>query len=66
MLFNGNGGSLLPLSATLIPTGGAPRAITGRHYGLPVVGFMVHNYRNTGVLSRYGGVIEHKYTRRIE
>ena len=37
----------------------------GRTYGLPTVGFMVHNYSRTGVASTYGGVIQHKFTRLI-
>lgn len=54
-----------PASATLTPLGGAPGAVPGLHDGLPVLGVALHNYQNAGVTSRYGGVIEHKYTRSI-
>ncbi|MBL8512845.1 MAG: hypothetical protein JNJ55_02555 [Betaproteobacteria bacterium] len=37
----------------------------GRAYGLPVVGFMVHNFNRTGVVSQYGNLSDHKYTRLI-
>lgn len=52
--------SLTPLSATLNGV-----AIPGTHFGLPLIGAMFHNYTNTGVLSSYGSVIPHKYTRNI-
>jgi hypothetical protein len=65
MNFNTMTQGLVPTSATLTPLGGAAAAVAGRHNGLPVVGFMVHNYQNAGVTSRYGGVVEHKFTRNI-
>ena len=37
----------------------------GRVYGLPVVGFMAHNFNRTGVVSQYGNTSVHKYTRLI-
>ncbi len=41
--------------------------MTGTHRGLPVIGFMVHDYINTNVAgSSYGGVVAHKYGRNIE
>lgn len=42
-----------------------PGLFIGDHYGLPVVGFGVHNYTRTGVVSNYGGVLNHKFTRLI-
>lgn len=39
--------------------------VIGAHYGLPVVGSMFHNYNRSGVVSTYGGVITHKFTRLI-
>ncbi|HEX4857709.1 MAG TPA: hypothetical protein VFV17_01745 [Usitatibacteraceae bacterium] len=65
MNFNTATQGLTPVAATLTPLGGAPAAIPGRHNGLPVLGMMLHNYQNTGVTSRYGGVVEHKFTRSI-
>jgi hypothetical protein len=65
MNFNSMTQGLTPTTATLTPLGGAAAAIGGRHNGLPVVGFMVHNYQNAGVTSRYGGTVDHKYTRNI-
>ena len=57
---------LTPVSATLTPLGGAAAPmVSGRHNGLPVVGVMLHNYSNTGVVSKYGGVVDHKFTRNI-
>ena len=53
--------SITPLSATLNGV-----AVTGTHYGLPVIGVMVHNYTNASVASSYGGVVPHKYTRNID
>ncbi len=58
--------TVAPTSATLTPTSGVARTIRGVHFGLPVIGFMMHNYRNGSVQSSYGGVIEHKFTTRIE
>ena len=67
-----NFNSLLQVLATTGATttrtalGGAPVAVVGAVYnGLPVVGVMMHNYQNTGVVSRYGGVVDHKFTRSI-
>jgi hypothetical protein len=51
---------------TRTPLGGTPSAAFAATYnGLPVVGVMLHNYQNAGVVSRYGGVIDHKFTRSI-
>ena len=57
---------LTPLSATLISPAGTQTSIPGVHYGLPVIGLMLHNYQNTNVASRYGGVVEHAYSVRVE
>jgi hypothetical protein len=57
---------LTPTSAFLISPNGTRASIPGLHYGLPVIGLMLHNYKNANVTSRYGGVIEHTYTVRIE
>jgi hypothetical protein len=58
---------LTPTSATLTPLGMAPAALApGNHDGLPVLGMMLHNFQNTGVTSRYGGVINHNFTRQIQ
>ncbi len=64
---------LTPASAsfngTALVLGGASTQITGTlvgsHYGLPVVGMMLHNYTKSGVVSNYGGVLPHKFTRAI-
>jgi len=56
------------LNGTAFAVGGASATAgltIGTHYGLPVVGFAVHNYTRTGVVSNYGGVLGHKYTRLI-
>ncbi len=58
--------AMTPVSATLISAAGTATPVPGRHYGLPVIGLMLHNYKNANVVSRYGGVIEHSYTVRIE
>lgn len=51
---------------TRTPLGGALGAAFDATYnGLPVVGFMVHNYQNAGVSSLYGGLVDHKFTRSI-
>lgn len=51
---------------TRTPLGAAPGAAFAATYnGLPVVGFMVHNYQNAGVSSQYGGLVDHKFTRSI-
>jgi hypothetical protein len=58
---------LRPVSAVLT-IGGVPAPVPlgyGRHNGMPVIGAMVHNYRNTGVASLYGSVVEHRFTRSI-
>ncbi len=69
MTFNMDIQGLTPMAATLTALGitEAPVAVMPppRHNGMPVIGAMVHMYRNTGVASRYGGVIEHTYTRKI-
>lgn len=57
---------LTPVSAALITPAGLRTVIPGIHYGLPVIGLMLHNYKNANVASRYGGVLEHRYTVRIE
>ncbi|MEO8101076.1 MAG: hypothetical protein ABI790_01030 [Betaproteobacteria bacterium] len=58
---------LTPVSATITPLGLAPVALApGRHNGLPVVGAMLHNYTNTGVVSKYGGVVDHRFSRNIQ
>ena len=64
--FNTATQGLTPVSGTITPLGGAPVAlVSGRHNGMPVIGAMVHNYRNIGVISLYGGVVDHKFTRNI-
>ena len=65
-LFNQTQQQLTPLSATLISPSGTQTTIPGKHFGLPVIGLMLHNYRNAGVTSRYGGVVEHSYSVRVE
>lgn len=57
---------LTPISAVLISPSGTQTSITGKHFGLPVIGVMLHNYRNTNVVSRYGGVVEHSFSVRVE
>ena len=57
---------LTPLSAILISPSGAQTSIVGKHIGLPMVGLMLHNYKNANVVSRYGGVVEHAYSVRVE
>jgi hypothetical protein len=57
---------MTPVSATLLSPTGAITSIPGKHYGLPLIGLMLHNYKNANVVSRYGGVIEHSYTVRVE
>jgi hypothetical protein len=42
-----------------------PVPMTGVHVGVPVIGAMFQNYNRTGVVSTYGGVSGHKYTRQI-
>jgi hypothetical protein len=64
--FNGAFQALQPVSGSITPLGGvAVPFVSGRHNGLPVIGAMVHNYKNTGVVSVYGGVVDHKFTRSI-
>ncbi len=66
MSFNGPFQALQPVSGSVTPLGGvAVPFVSGRHNGLPVIGAMVHNYKNTGVVSVYGGVVDHKFTRNI-
>ena len=65
-LFNQAQQQLTPLSATLISPSGTQTTIPGKHFGLPVIGLMLHNYKNANVVSRYGGVIEHSYAVRVE
>ena len=48
-----------------VATGVTPVPVTGVMVGLPVIGAMFHNFNRTGVVSNYGGVIGHKYTRQI-
>ncbi len=57
---------LTPLSATSVSSSGGLSSVPGIHYGMPVIGLMLHNYKNANVASRYGGVLEHRYTLRIE
>lgn len=57
---------LTPLSATSVSSGGGLNSVPGIHYGMPVIGLMLHNYKNANVTSRYGGVLVHRYTVRIE
>jgi len=57
---------MTPASAVLVSPNGTLTTIPGLHYGLPVIGLMLHNYKNANVASRYGGVIEHSYSVRIE
>lgn len=66
LLFNQQQQALTPLSAMLISASGVQTNIPGKHFGLPMIGMMLHNYKNANVLSRYGGVIEHAYTVRVE
>jgi hypothetical protein len=51
--------------ATITSTGVMPAPVTGVHVGLPVIGAMFQNFNRTGVVSTYGGVSGHKYTRQI-
>ncbi len=53
--------TVAPTAATL--NGAA--LVSGVHVGLPVVGAMFHNFNRSGVVSQYGGVIPHRYTRQI-
>lgn len=55
------------IQRTIAPTAftGPVAVTTGVHVGLPVIGAMFHNYNRAGVVSSYGGVIGHKYTRQI-
>ena len=55
--------SITPVSSSL---NGVADVVPRTHFGLPVIGAMFHNYTNAGVASSYGGVIPHKFTRRIE
>ena len=47
------------------PSATNPTLNIGGHYGLPVIGFAVHNYNRATVGSLYGGVLNHKFTRLI-
>ena len=58
-----------PLSITILcytATGSTALRVARERPGLPVIGLMLHNYKNANVVSRYGGVIEHSYSVRIE
>ena len=66
LLFNKPQQQMTPISATFISSSGTQAGIAGKHYGLPVIGVMLHNYMNANVVSRYGGVIEHSYSVRVE
>ena len=66
LLFNQTQQRLTPLAAVLMSPSGTQVAIPGVHYGLPVIGLMLHNYQNANVVSRYGGVVEHAYSVRVE
>ena len=57
---------LTPLSAILVSPSGVQTTIVGKHFGLPMIGLMLHNYKNANVVSRYGGVVEHAYSVRVE
>ena len=46
--------------------GGGTRVYSGNAYGLPVIGFMLYNLQNSDVQSNYGGVMEHKFSLRVE
>lgn len=69
MSFNGAVQQLLAPAGQTTRTqlGGAPTVLAGQatYFGMPVIGAMLHNYQNAGVVSRYGGVVEHRYDRRI-
>jgi len=59
-------GALIGANTIMTPLGGAPAAATTYTYeGLPVVGFMVQSYLNTGTLANYGGTSTHRYNRNI-
>lgn len=62
MHFNKPLQALTPLAATLVRSDGSVVSVPGVHRGLPAIGFLLHNYRNAGVASRYGGVMMHKST----
>ncbi len=66
MLFDQFEQKMTPLSALSISLSGTQTPIPGIHYGLPVIGLMLHNYQNANVVSRYGGVVEHAYSVRVE
>jgi hypothetical protein len=66
LFFNQFEQQMTPLSAVSISLSGTQTPIPGVHYGLPVIGFMLHNYQNASVASRYGGVVEHAYSVRVE
>ena len=65
-LFTQTSQQLTPLSAILISPFGTQTTIVGKHIGLPMIGVMLHNYQNANVVSRYGGVVEHAYSVRVE
>ncbi|MEP7154190.1 MAG: hypothetical protein ABI905_00350 [Betaproteobacteria bacterium] len=68
MFFNSGTQVLATTGATTTrtPLGQAPVAVVNAVYnGLPVIGTMMHNYQNTGVVSRFGGTVDHKFTRSI-
>lgn len=64
--FNGAKQRLTPTSAVLVSASGATSKIPGTHFGLPAIGVMLHNYQNNNVASKYGGVLEHSYSVRVE
>ena len=53
--------TIAPTAATI----NGVAAVSGVHVGLPVIGAMFHNYNRAGVVSTYGGVVGHRYTRQI-
>ncbi len=64
--FNQSRQQLMPSSAVLVSPSGTKSNIPGKHFGLPVIGVMLHNYQNANVISNYGGIVEHSYSVRVE
>ena len=59
---------LITTTATTVSPAGVATAGGVTHLGLPVIGFMVQDFANGnvgGVLSNYGGLFMHRYTRVI-